>query len=208
MSKAAYVFFFLLLIAVIVVMIAGNPLSLFNPQPQDTKGKVDVGFVLLDQPDPLQKVSFEDSSLNIYTLGFDPEAPSAEKTAEQIAETTYIQIIRGYDMDAKGNATSWLFVVQQPEQVSLVTFDRFGESVSTWQGAYPEEATNISQIVKPRELFTKNYDTIFPTPDSVNIESRELALAEDTYYLTIKGQGTTRYLIFDAKTGALTPSND
>jgi hypothetical protein len=208
MRKAAYVFFFLILIAVIVVMIAGNPLSLFNPQSQATDAKVDVGFILLDQPDQMQKVSFEDSSLNIYTLGFDPEAPSAEKTAEQIAETTYIQMIRGYDVDATGNATSWLFVVRQPDQISLVTFDRFGEKVSAWQGTYPEKAINISQIVTPRELFATNHDTIFPTPDVVSAESRELALAEDTYYLTITGQGTTRYLVFDAKTGALTSSND
>jgi hypothetical protein len=92
--------------------------------------------------------------------------------------------------------------------VSLVTYDRSGEKVDTWLGRYPEKEIIISQIITPRKLFEKNREQIFKTPQAITTESRELALAEGNYYLTITGQGKTRSLVFDAKTGALTSSND
>jgi hypothetical protein len=208
MRKAAYLFFFLILIAAVVVMIAGNPLSFFSPPGQDKPGNVDVGFILLDQPEESHRVSFEAVTTNIHLTGYDPEAAVQEKTADLVAETTFIQMIRGHDLDDTGNATSWIFVVRQPEQVSLVTFDRFGQKISQWEGSYPENPINISHIVTPGDLFSKNYQVIFPAPESRQTEVRELALAGDTYYLTMTGAGKTRNLIFDAQTGALVSSND
>ena len=199
MRKVAYVFFFILLVAAIIV-IGGNPLSFFNPSPQATHSKVDVGFVVLNQPDEFERINFEDIAPNVPYAGLNQE--------ENTTETTHIQLIRGYKMDATGNASSWIFVVRQPEQVSLVTYDRSGETVNTWQGGYPEKEIIISQIITPRELFEKNREQIFPTPQVITTESRELALAEGNYYLTITGTGKTRYLVFDAKTGVLTSSND
>ena len=204
MRKVAYVFFFILLVVAIIVLMGGIPLPFFDMSPQATHSKVDVGFVVLNQSDEFERVNFEDVAPNVPYIGFDREGSTAEKTAE----TTHIQLIRGYNLDATGNASSWIFVVRQPEQVSLVTYDRYGEKVNTWLGRYPEKEIIISQIIPPRELFNRNREQIFPTPQAINTESRELALAEDDYYLTITGQGKTRYLVFDAKTGALTSSND
>lgn len=208
MRKVAYVFFFILLVVAIIVLMGGIPLPFSGPSPQATHTKVDVGFVVLNQSDEFQRVNFEDVAPKVPYLGFDREGSTAENTAEKTAETTHIQLIRGYNLDARGNATSWIFVVRQPNQVSLVTYDRYGEKVNTWLGRYPEKEIIISQIVPPSELFDRNRARIFTTPQAINTESRELALAEGNYYLTITGQGKTRYLVFDAKTGALTSSND
>ena len=102
-----------------------------------------------------------------------------------------------------------VILVEDPGAVGpLVTYDRSGEKVNTWLGWYPEKEIIISEIITPRELFKKNREQIFPTPHAITTESRELALAEGSYYLTITGQGKTRHLVFDAKTGALTSSND
>ncbi|MFA4826058.1 MAG: hypothetical protein WC593_12975 [Methanoregula sp.] len=204
MRKWAYGFFFLLLVVAIVVMMGGNPLSFFNPSPQATHTKVDAGFVILNQSDEFARVNFEDIAPNVPYAGINRE----DNIAENITETTHIQLIRGYNLDATGNASSWIFVVRQPEQVSLVTYDHSGEKVNAWQGWYPEKEIITSQIVTPRELFEKNREQIFPAPLAITSGSRELALAEGTYYLTITGQGNTRHLVFDAKTGALISSND
>ena len=200
MRKAAYVFFFILLVLAIVVMIGGNPLSFFSPSPQATHSKVDIGFIVLNQSNEFERVNFEDIIPNVPNVGILRE----DSTSDNITETTHIQLIRGYNLDATGNASSWIFVVRQPELVSLVTYDRSGERVNTWLGRYPEKEIIISQIITPRKLFEKNREQIFPTSLAITTESRELTLADGKYYLTTTGQGKTRYLVFDAKTGALT----
>ena len=204
MRKGAYVFFFILLVVAIVVMIVGNPLSFFNPSPQATHPKVDVGFVVRNQSDEFVRINFEDIAPDIQYVGIMHENITAQNTTG----TNHIQLIRGNKLDATGNASSWIFVVRQPQLVSLVTYDRSGETVNTWLGGYPEKEIIISQIITPRKLFEKNREQIFPTPQAITTESRELALADGKYYLTITSQGKTRYLVFDAQTGALTSSND
>lgn len=204
MRKGAYVFFFILLVVAIVVMIAGNPLSFFNPSQKATHSKVDVGFVVLNQSDEFVRINFEEIAPNVKYVGINRE----ESPSQNTTKTTHIHLIRGYKLDATGNASSWIFVVRQPQQVSLVTYDRSGETVNTWLGGYPEKEIIISEIITPRKLFEKNRDQIFKTPQAITTESRELALAEGNYYLTINGPQKTRYLVFDAKTGVLTSSND
>jgi hypothetical protein len=204
MRKVAYVFFFILLVLAIVVMIGGNPLSFFYSSQQATHSKVNIGFVVLNQSNEFKRVNFEEIIPNVPYVGINRE----ESTSVNSTKTTHIQLIRGYNLDATGNASSWIFVIRQPEQVSLVTYDRSGEKVDTWLGRYPEKEIIINQIITPRKLFEKNREQIFKTPQAITTESRELALAEGNYYLTITGQGKTRSLVFDAKTGALTSSND
>ena len=204
MRKGAYVFFFILLVVAIVVVMVGNPLSFFYPSPQATHSKVDVGFVVRNQSDEFVRINFEDIAPDIQYVGIMHENITAQNTTG----TNHIQLIRGNKLDATGNASSWIFVVRQPQLVSLVTYDRSGETVNTWLGGYPEKEIIISQIITPRKLFEKNREQIFPTPQAITTESRELALADGKYYLTITSQGKTRYLVFDAQTGALTSSND
>lgn len=204
MRKIAYIFFFIVLVVAIIVVIGGNPLSFFNPSPQTTHSKVDVGFVVLKESDEFEGINFENVIPNVQYIGINRE----ESTSDNTTETTHIQMIRGYKLDATGNASSWIFIVRQPELVSLVTYDRSGEKVNTWQGGYPEKEIIISQIITPRKLFEKNREQIFKTPLAITTESRELVLTEGNYYLTITGQGKTRDLVFDAKTGVLTSSND
>lgn len=208
MRKAVLVFFFLVLVAAAVIIVIGNPLSLLNGQDQNSPSKVDVGFVLLDQPEGLDRVSFDAATTNIQYTGFDPEAPDSVRSAQEVAETTFIHMIRGHDLDETGNATSWNFVVRQPDQVSLVSYDRFGEKIGRWDAQYPNTTINISEIMAPGALFAKNYQVIFPTSEEIMTEKRDLALAEGTYYLTITGRGETKNMMFDAFTGALIQSND
>ncbi|MCK9581660.1 MAG: hypothetical protein M0Q92_14610 [Methanoregula sp.] len=208
MRKAAFVFFFLVLVAAAVFMVIGNPLSILDGQNQNSPSKVDVGFVLLDQPEGSDRVSFDAATTNIQLTGFDGEAPNPARTAEEVAETTFIHMIRGHDLDETGNATSWNFVVRQPEQVSLVSYDRFGEKIGRWDAQYPNTTINISEIMAPGALFAKNYQTIFPTSEEIVTEKRDLALAEGTYYLTITGRTETKNMMFDAYTGTLIQSND
>lgn len=204
MRKMAIVFFFILLVAAIIVMLGIIPLSFLNPFQQTTPAKADAAILVLNQPDEFQRINFETGARDVQHLGTDVE----DSTVKNVSETTHIQLIRGHNLDATGNATSWMFIITQPGIVSLATYDRRGQTVNPWQGDYPEKEIIIGEILPPRDLFSKNRDQIFPDPGAITTASIDLALVENNYYLTITHAGKIRNLVFDAKTGALTSSND
>lgn len=208
MRKIAYAFFFLLLIAVIGIFTGILPVSTLNPFQETTKEKVDVGFEVVNQSEEIQWLNFSDITVNLPTLGVNWEDDDAKNIAKQTVNSTDIQLIRGYNLNMNGDATTWIAIVEQPEQVSLVTFDRSGKKVDPWQGSYPEQEIFIDQVKPPREIFSLNRDIIFPAPVPANAGVKELTLAGETYYLTIPGPEKIRYLEFNAITGALTSSND
>jgi hypothetical protein len=120
----------------------------------------------------------------------------------------HIQMVSGENLDDTGNASSWLFIVRYQNKTKFVTYDRDGETILDWSGGYPREEVFPNQVVSPGTLFDQNRDSIFKTPQAISTESRRLVLSGDTYTLTIRGRDSSRILVFDAKTGALTSSND
>ena len=63
------------------------------------------------------------------------------------------------------------------------------------------------QILSPRELFEKNRAAIL-NPAVLGTTTRDLSLRGGNYTVSISGQGSIRTLVFDAKTGVLTSTND
>ena len=208
MRKVAFAFFFLLLIAVIGIFTGIFPISTLNPFQETTKEKVDVGFAVVNQSEEILWINFSQIIVNLPTLGVNWEDDDAKNIATHTANSTNIQLIRGYNLNMNGDATTWIAIVEQPDQVSLVTFDRFGEKVDPWQGSYPEKKIFPDQVKTPQEIFSLNRDIIFPAPVPTNAGVKEMTLAGETYYLTISGQEKIRYLEFNAISGVLTSSND
>jgi hypothetical protein len=120
----------------------------------------------------------------------------------------HILMVSGEGLDDKGNASSWLFIMQYQNSTKFVTYDQYGETIINWSGGYPREEVFPDQVVPPGTLFDQNRNSIFKTPQAISTESRRLVLLGSDYTLTIKGQNSSRILVFDAKTGALTSSND
>lgn len=224
MSKAAYIIFFLLVIAAIVVVLTGLPQSLVAPSapaPIPIQNPVDqittdqtvipenLDFGVVIKKIPYSGVAWEDTRSN-------------GNIPVNVTQTIHFQLARGINVDSTGNASSWVFIVRQPQNISqetfsridetdtisLVTFDFQGYTSNVWPGDYPNNEIAIDTIISPRDLFSKNREVIIPQGGVNSTESRELALVENTYYLTITGGEKTRNLVFDAKTGALTSSND
>jgi len=82
MRKVAYVFFFILLVVAIIVIIGVNPVSFFNPSPQASHSKVDVGFVVLNQSDEFERVNFEDIISNVPYIGINLEDSTSDNTTK------------------------------------------------------------------------------------------------------------------------------
>lgn len=203
MRKVAYAVFFVLFAIAIVVILGGNPLSFMDSKQQATESKVNLGFTAKTQSEESGRINFNTFAPNIKYTGVNWEDDNAKNISQTTAESTNIFLIRGRDLDANANATLWLVVISQNEQVTLVSHNYYGEKITPWQGKHPEREIDLSNITTPSELFAKNKEIIFPTPDSITTETRDLDLAADTYYLTITNNGKTRNLEFDAKTGAL-----
>ena len=198
MKNLAYILFFLVIVIAILGVLGKIPLPPSNPTPQVPDANPHTGFGIVNRSDSSTAINFDVVAPGISYRTSHPENGPYKNTT-----TTSIRLIRGHDLDATGDASSWSFIVRQPEQVLLVTNSRYGEKQYNWSGKYPEDEINLSRIITPRELFLKNRALIIPTEESVTNESRELSLAGNTYYLTITGQGT-RDLEFDATTGAYT----
>jgi hypothetical protein len=193
MRKIVYVSIFLLLvIAIIVIVTGGNPFA--SPTPQAPAPNVDVGFTVLNQSDRSEQVNFQDIA----------DTASQISLMENTTQKLKIHQITANNLNSNGDADSWTFIVRQGIHISMVSFDRFGQTKGNWLGSYPDKEINITAILPPRDLVEKNRDQIFSTPDAATRETRELALVGDSYYLTITGEGKTRQLIFNATTGAMT----
>jgi len=80
-------------------------------------------------------------------------------------------------------------------------------TISNSPGSIQRAEIFIDQILSPRELFEKNRAVIL-NPALSGTTTRDLSLSGGNYTVSISGQGSIRTLVFDAKTGVLTSTND
>ena len=206
MSKRAMVFFTLLLV-LCTCYIAGcsSPPSSGTPKPSETPHKVTTGPVRQDNTVVSHRYKFEETVADL-TL---PEPETRENyPATNVSSEDHIKQIRGVDLDENGDAGSWTFIIEHGDNVSVVAYTSHGWVFSSSPGTYNQSEIFTDQIISPRNLFKKNHDVIFNTARTGTAVTRDLSLRGGYYALTISGGNTPRTLIFDAKTGALTSSND
>ena len=115
--------------------------------------------------------------------------------------------IRGNKLNENGDAKSWTFAVRHNNRTSMVTYDQHGQKSLPGPGTSPGEI-KIDSVISPGDLFLKNRAAIIRDPGNNLTVSQDLVLSMNNYTLTQYGGGTKRVMIFDAKTGALTSSND
>jgi hypothetical protein len=122
---------------------------------------------------------------------------SVNETAD--GKTIYSLIAK--DVDESGNATSWVFGINQGVGAKLLVYDRTGWTVFPWSTVITEKIA-LDQIVTPGTLFANNKATITGSSHTVT-ERRDLELQKGVYTLTIYSGSTNRILTFNATTGAL-----
>ena len=211
MKKTAIILFSILLIFVgsMTMGCSSSPASPSSPSqpsvsqtPEQTQ-KANAGFTGNNLTVEIPVYNFDDVMAYVSDTEFDNG--NGTKSAPG---SGHIQMIRGSGLDENANATLWLITVRHDILTSLVSFDEHGVSIMDWPGAYPKDEIFSDRIIHPKDLFDKNRAAIFSTPDAVVTESREVALAEGNYSLTVSGKGGNRVMVFDANTGALISSHD
>ena len=200
MKTMAYLLFFIVIATVLLGITGFITLPSFNFSSETKESQAGTGFLILNQSDSFTGIRFPDTTSRIlFSL------PDSERNTTVM---TSIRMIQGYNLDASGNASSWDVIACQKERSFLITFSHSGEQVFNWSGRCPEQEIHPASIITPRDLFAKHHERIFLQPEAITIESQDLTLSGNTYYLTIKGPGIPRELRFDATTGALISAND
>jgi hypothetical protein len=178
-----------------------------TPAPQLNEANNSVGFVF--RPETVspeqQALSFRDLAADLVNLQLD----AGNDTVVNASPKNHILYIRGNNLDENGVAETWTCAMRHNNRTSIVTYDRHGyKTIIDWAGDFNQRGIQMNSIITPEDLFLKNQAVIIRDPGKNLTASRDLVLSMNNYTLTISGDGTKRVLVFDAKTGALTSSND
>ncbi len=202
MRRGAYIIFSITLVLA-CCFIAGCSTSPSSPTQQAQQDTGNSKIQDFSASGTVRNYSFENVTSYIYDAPFNTTSGLYPNRDE-----IHIQMVSGESLDGTGNALIWSFTVSYQNRAAIVLYDNQGVRVTDWPIISTREEIFPDQVIPPRTLFEKNRDSIFSTSDSLSTESRDLVLAAGKYILTIKGKDKTRILVFDAKTGALTSSND
>lgn len=112
-----------------------------------------------------------------------------------------ISYVLGRNLDATGNAESWLFGTRSPNGNRLQVYDRNRWTAIPWNSTLPSEEIQFDRILLPEELINQSRNEIMGTAGPTGI--REIELKNGIYSLTLKVGSTDRILTFNATTGAL-----
>jgi len=171
--------------ALIVLILCGA--CTFLPSGETKEG----GLTQVTIPVETSRISFEEAKQKLEEY--------------QIKETTdgkTVYYIIAKDVDESGNATSWVFGINQGAGARLLVLDRTGWTVFPWSTRVPEIIA-LDRVVSPNTLFTQNKAAILTSVSQTGTDRRDLELQQGTYTLTIYSGSTNRILTFNATTGAL-----
>ena len=234
MSKTAIVFFTLLLVlaSCFIAGCSSLPFSSEKPAPAVTPGKVvntgqgGTDAAALEAAVLSQRYSFDDVTADLALLDLEtrqirdnvepmgtlgnpetsksPSEPVQPDAATSAPGKKQIRQVRGGNLDEKGNAASWTFIVEQGGKVSIVSYSERGTTYSGSPGSVNLPEISPGQIVNPARLFEKNHDRIFNASQTGAAVTRDLSLVGNNYTITIStSRGPSEILVFDAKTGGL-----
>ena len=159
--------------------------------PETKKPEVNVGLSQVPTQEISPSITFDEA---IQAFGeYSRTSGSAEKFP--------VYYLFSRDVDAAGNASSWLFGVRQENGTALLMYDRTGWKINPWNATLPEEEIVLSQVIPPGTLFARNKEVLSGASSPSIPESRDLVLKEGTYTLTIRSGNTSRTLMFNATTG-------
>jgi hypothetical protein len=121
---------------------------------------------------------------------------------------TTIRYIGAKNLDAAGEATSWIFGVGKDNMTTIYTYDRNGVAEIPWDAGLPEQEIDLSTVLTPRELITSNHIRVPVTNASQEQSGVMLEMMDGSYIVTYPPGSSPHTLTFNATTGALISSYD
>ncbi len=97
----------------------------------------------------------------------------------------HVYFIEGNDIDAAGNAASWVFGVGSSPDNTMIEFDGNTWTTTRYGGSLPSEEIFLTGIVDPAGLFAQNQQAIAAGSPAGSPVTRNLVLSDGVYTLTV-----------------------
>ena len=119
-----------------------------------------------------------------------------------------IHYIQGKNLDAQGQATSWLFGIRSENTTTIILYDLAGLRIIPMAGALPTDAIDFNRTLSPAELINQT-SLAMPKGDIAQTRSGiVIELVAGTYTITWPAGYSPQAISFNATTGALIRSYD
>ena len=197
--------FFPVTLVILVMMTAGcTSLPFFDLFLGKSAETIDIGF----SSSPMAPVQGTCRFERLTTLLSGTRFEGEENTTGNATPDRQVLYIRGLRLGSTGEADNWMMVVRHGGNASLITCDKYGESISRWNTSITMQGIPMDRILTPAELLTRSHTIIFTQQNESDLDPMVLELSGSSYTLTITGRNKTSILTFNAITGALTDSHE
>jgi len=144
-------------ISALIVLILCSACTL----PGSEKPGVDVGLSQITTPEISSYISFEEAMLRFE--------------ANNVAGNLHLYYVSSRDLDNSGNASTWIFGVQQSTGTELLMYDRSGWKTLPWNAKLPSEEIILDNVIPTDGLFMQNKGVII---NATTHERRDLELKQ------------------------------
>lgn len=163
-----------------------------QPADQNTQGKSMLAQIA--PTDESSHISFEDAKASL--MDFRSHAMNTSANPDSV------YYMRSRDLDASGNASAWVFGVDNGREAMFLIYDSTGWTTIP-DVTLPDEEFTLDSIVSPALVFKQNTDAILGTSTPAFPVRRDIELQRGMYKLTITSDNSSRSLTFNATTGML-----
>jgi hypothetical protein len=147
----------------------------------------------------------EESPYISFDMAYQKLVESGSNSTNEPISTKSIYYFHGTNVDESGNATTWIFGVHQSDGSELLAYDLSGWKHIPWSAPALSEEINVSTIITPERLLSKNKAVILSKTFPANPQRWNLDLIRGIYSLTIISGSDERILLFNATSGEFIP---
>ena len=181
-----------IIFAILALFILSLCSACVSQKPGDQTSVQNAGLTQIQSDTP--RISFEEAKAKLV------DYRSSELREPVNAKT--VNYMRSKDVDGSGNATGWIFGVNNGNETMFLVYDRTGWTTIANATLSSEEIV-LENVVSPVFLFNKNKEMISGILSPSIPERQDLELQRGIYKLTATSGSKTRILTFNATTGVL-----
>jgi len=185
------------LVAVVYIAGAGGPAAAPQQQAQTATTRQPVNSGVASVTGAAGPTRFSLAAINTLAAAY-PLSVLNGSTEKKI------YVIQGKDVDANGDATSWMYGVRHAAGASFLIFDEYGWHEIPAADTFPAQEIDTGALANLTSVFRDNQDLL----GSPSITGRQVDVTNATYSVSVQ-EGPARHVYqFDAGTGALIPTHE
>ena len=183
-----------IIFAILALFILSLCSACVSQKPGDQTSVQNAGLTQITVQSDTPRISFEEAKAKL--------ADYRSSELREMVNAKTVNYMRSKDVDGSGNATGWIFGVNNGDETMFLVYDRTGWTTIANATLSSEEIV-LENVVSPVFLFNKNKEMISGILSPSIPERQDLELQRGMYKLTATSGSKSRILTFNATTGAL-----